>query len=169
MLATIGHFGEDAYLDYWADLRDNGVLVSDGWEDAYWGQFSGASEGDRPLVVSYATSPPVEVYYGELDESPTGSIVAPDTCFRQIEFVGILKGTPAPKASQELVDFLLGTAFQEDLPLQMFMFPADPDAALPDIFVEHASVPDQPIVLDPAAIESNRETWIEDWTDVVLR
>jgi thiamine transport system substrate-binding protein len=169
MLATIGHFGEDAYLDYWAELRANGVLVSDGWEDAYWGQFSGASEGDRPLVVSYATSPPVEVYYGELDESPTGSIVAPDTCFRQIEFVGILKGTPAPKASEKLVDFLLGTAFQEDLPLQMFMFPADPDAALPDIFIEHAAVPDQPIVLDPAAIESNRETWIEDWTDVVLR
>ena len=97
MLATIGHFGEDAYLDYWADLRDNGVLVSDGWEDAYWGQFSGASEGDRPLVVSYATSPPVEVYYGELDESPTGSIVAPDTCFRQIEFVGILKGDAGPQ------------------------------------------------------------------------
>ena len=65
MLATIERFGETGdytWLDYWRDLRDNDVLVVSGWEEAYYSQFSGgAGEGDRPLVVSYATSPAAEV------------------------------------------------------------------------------------------------------------
>lgn len=169
LLATIGHFGEESYLDYWADLRANDMLVTDGWEDAYWGQFSAASEGSRPLVVSYASSPPAEVFYGELDAAPTAAIVEPETCFRQIEFVGILQGTTKRKAAEKLVDFLLGRAFQEDLPLQMFMFPAAPQAALPEVFVRYATVAERPVSVSPDAIEAGRETWIEAWTDTVLR
>jgi thiamine transport system substrate-binding protein len=171
LLATIGHFGEDNYLDYWADLRANGVLVTDGWEDAYWGQFSAASEGDRPLVVSYASSPPAEVYYAEepLEEAPTAAILADDTCFRQIEFVGILAGTQHRKAAEKLVDFMLSKRFQEDIPLQMFVFPVSQDAELPDVFVQHAAVPDKPATVDPAEIEDKREAWIEAWTETVLR
>ncbi len=171
LLATIGHFGPENYLGYWADLRANGVLVTDGWEDAYWGQFTAASLGDRPIVVSYASSPPAEVYYAEeeLSEPPTASVLADGSCFRQVEFVGILKGTKQRAAAERLVDFMLSTRFQEDIPLQMFVFPVNPAARLPDLFVRFADVPERPAAFDPAEIEANRELWIQAWTEAVLR
>ena len=98
LLTTVAAFGEQGnytYLDFWRDLRKNEVLVADGWEDAYNGQFSGGSgKGDRPLVVSYATSPAAEVFFADPQpaESPTGNLAPADGSFRQIEFVGILKG-----------------------------------------------------------------------------
>jgi thiamine transport system substrate-binding protein len=171
LLATVGHFGEEDYLDYWQALRDNDVLVVDGWEEAYWGQFSAASDGDRPIVTSYASSPPVEVYFAEepLEEAPTGVVLADGACFRQIEFIGILKGTEERALAEKLIDFMLSKRFQEDIPLQMFVFPANETAALPDVFVQYAKIPGSPAYVSPEAIESNREAWIEAWTEVVLR
>jgi thiamine transport system substrate-binding protein len=178
LLATVGHFGETGdytYLDYWADLRDNDVLVVEGWEDAYWGQFTYGSggEGDRPIVVSYASSPPVEVYFAEepFEEAPTAAVVGDSSCFRQIEFVGILipKDAQNRDLAEAWVDFMLGTTFQEDIPLHMFMFPANQNATLPDVFANFAVIPDHPAEVDYAAIEANREAWIEAWTEVVLR
>ncbi|HEC33801.1 MAG TPA: thiamine ABC transporter substrate-binding protein [Chloroflexi bacterium] len=174
MLATIGHFGLEGnytWLDFWADLRESDVLVTDGWEDAYWGHFTYASDGDRPVVVSYASSPPVEVYFSDEDfeEAPTGVVVAEGSCFRQIEFVGILRNTPDRDLAEAWVDFMLGTTFQEDIPLHMFVFPANEDAALPEVFARLALIPEHPARVDPADIEANRETWVEQWTETVLR
>lgn len=171
LLATIGHFGEDKYLDYWRALRGNDVLVVDGWEEAYWGQFSAASDGNRPIVVSYASSPPAEVYFAEqpLEESPTAAVTADESCFRQVEFVGILKGTAHRALAEKLIDYMLSKRFQEDIPLNMFMFPANVNAILPEVFVKFAEIPERPAVVPPEAIEANRERWIEEWTEVMLR
>ena len=174
LLATIGEFGiggEYDYLDYWTDLRANDVLITNGWEDAYYGNFTVASDGDRPLVVSYASSPPAEFIFADppVDESPSASIIAPGMCFRQVEFVGILKGTPNQDLAEALVDFMLGQTFQEDIPLNMFVFPANQKAILPDAFVTWAQVPETPARIDPDDIEANREAWIEAWTETVLR
>ncbi len=174
LLATIGRFGEAGdsnYLDYWADLRANDVLVTDGWSDAYYGNFTYASEGDRPIVVSYASSPPVEVHFAEepFEEAPTGVVTADGSCFRQIEFVGILKGTDNRALAEQWIDFMLGETFQEDIPLKMFVFPANVNADLPEVFAEFAQVPENPATVDPEAIEANREAWIQAWTETVLR
>lgn len=171
LLATIGHFGEDGYLDFWQGMVDNDVLITSSWSDAYWGRFSAASDGDRPIVVSYASSPPAEVYFAEeeLDEAPTAAVIGDGACFRQIEFVGILHGTPHEAAAQQLVDFILSPTFQEDIPLNMFVFPANNQAQLPDVFARFSQIPDNPATVDPEAIVANREQWIEAWTDVVLR
>ncbi len=62
LLATINEFEVDNYLDYWKALKKNDVLVVNDWETAYYSQFSGSSgKGPRPMVVSYGTSPAVEV------------------------------------------------------------------------------------------------------------
>ena len=176
LLATVGHFGETGdytYLDYWAELRDNDVLVTSDWETAYWGHFTYGSggEGDRPIVVSYASSPPVEVHFAEepFEEAPTGVVVGVGSCFRQVEFVAILKGAQNQELAQAWVDFMLGTSFQEDIPLHMFMFPANENAALPEVFARFAIIPEHPAEVGYAAIETNRETWVEAWTEVVLR
>jgi thiamine transport system substrate-binding protein len=174
LLATVGRFGETGgytYLDYWADLRANDVLVTDGWEDAYWGQFTYASDGDRPIVVSYASSPPVQIYFAEesFEEAPTAVVLADGSCFRQIEFAGILKGTPHRDLAEQWIDFMLGQVFQEDIPLKMFVFPASSQAALPEVFARFAEIPENPAMVDPEAIEANREAWIEAWVRTVLR
>jgi thiamine transport system substrate-binding protein len=171
LLATVEAFGEDGWTDFWSELRANGVEVTDGWEDAYYGSFSGGSgsEGQRPLVVSYASSPPAEVVFADppLDEAPTGVIDA--SCYRQIEAAGILQGTDHEEEAALLIDFLLSTTFQEDVPLSMFVFPVNPAAELPSVFVEHAATPAEVFELDPTVIDANREDWISTWTDVVLR
>jgi thiamine transport system substrate-binding protein len=173
MLATIARFGEIGdytWLDYWADLRANDVLVVSGWEDAYNGQFSGgAGEGERPLVVSYATSPAAEVVFADPQpaEAPTG--VLADGCFRQIEFAGVLAGSANQALARQLLDFMLTPEFQADIPLNMFVFPARPGVEIPDVFAQHAVQIDQPLTLDPAHVAANRERWQQEWTDVVLR
>jgi thiamine transport system substrate-binding protein len=176
MLATIGHFGETGdytWLDYWAGLRENDVLVASDWENAYWGSFTYGSggEGDRPIVVSYASSPPAVVFYAEepLEEAPTAAVTSDGSCFRQIEFVGILKGTNNRDLAEAWVDFMLDTTFQADIPLNMFMFPANDHADLPAVFVAHASVPSRPAKVDHTKIETNREAWVEAWVQTVLR
>lgn len=171
LLATIGRFGEDGYVDFWKKMRENSVVIANGWEDAYYGHFTAASKGDRPIVVSYASSPPAVVHYAEkpLSEAPTAALVADNTAFRQIEFVGILQGTKELELARKLVDFMLSKSFQEDIPLQMFVFPANKTAKLPEVFVKHAVVADRPVTLSPSAIEANRDSWIEAWTNVVLR
>ncbi len=92
----------------------------------------------------------------------------PDTCFRQVEFVGILKGTRHLALAQKFVDFMLGPRFQEDIPLQMFVYPVNVDAALPKEFTQYAQTAPQPAALDPAVIAANRDKWIADWTAAVL-
>jgi thiamine transport system substrate-binding protein len=172
LLGTVAHFGDPGYLDFWEALRDNGLVVVNDWETAYYANFSASSgQGPQPMVVSYGSSPPAEVIFAEtpLDDAPTASIIGPDTCFRQIEFVGILRGTQNRALAETFVDFMLSKDFQEDLPMQMFVFPVNPDAALPDEFVKYAQVPDQPAQLNPADIAANRERWIAEWTETVLR
>ncbi len=171
LLATIGRFGEDGYLDFWKKLKNNDVVIAGGWEDAYFGHFTAASKGDRPIVVSYASSPPATVYYSEtpLKEAPTAAVVTKNSAFRQIEFVGILKGTKQLELSLKFVDFMLSIPFQEDIPLQMFVFPANSKAKLPEVFTKHAEIAKEPAQVSPAAIEANREQWLEAWTNAVLR
>jgi thiamine transport system substrate-binding protein len=171
LLATINHFGNDGYLGYWKNLRSNGVVVVDGWETAYYTNFSGSSgHGPQPMVVSYASSPAAEVVFASppLKDAPTASIISPGTCFRQIEFVGILKGTRHLSLSQKFIDFMLGQQFQEDMPLQMYVYPVNPAAGLPDVYVKYAQVADQPALLTPAVIAASRDQWVQAWTQVVL-
>ncbi|MFO7591020.1 MAG: thiamine ABC transporter substrate-binding protein [Acidimicrobiia bacterium] len=174
LLSTIARNG-DGWPEYWQRLRDNDVEVVNGWEAAYNGSFSaGGGGGDRPLVVSYASSPAAAVFYSEPDPSgavpeqaPVGTIL--DGCFRQVEYVGVLRDTEHPGAARRFVDFMLSRRVQEDIPLQMFVFPARADARLPDVFRDFAEIPPAPEAVAPRRIERNRERWIDEWTDVVLR
>ena len=171
MLATIAHYG-DSFTDYWKTLKANGLVVVDGWETAYYTNFSGSSgHGPQPMVVSYNTSPAAEVIFAEkkLQDSPTASILGPDTCFRQIEFVGILKGTKQRALAEKFVDFMLSKQFQEDMPTQMFVYPVNPNTTLPEAFNKYSQAPKQTATLAPDVIAQKRDAWIQAWTDVVMK
>jgi thiamine transport system substrate-binding protein len=171
LMATIAQFGQEGYLDYWARLAQNDLAVVSDWETAYYSNFSASSgQGPQPMVVSYGSSPAAEVIFAEtdLEEAPTASIIGPNTCYRQIEFVGILKGTAHRDLAEAFIDFMLDVPFQEDIPLQMFVFPVNREAELPNVFEENVQIPDQPATLSPQLINENREQWIESWTEIVL-
>ena len=173
LLTTVAHFGDDGYLDFWRALRENGVLVTSGWSEAYFEHFTVGSGGGghRLLVVSYSTSPPADVVYATDGRTEPASVnVLPENgTFRQVEFVGVLRGAQQPELAEALVDFMLGQAFQEDIPLQMFVYPANVNAELPEVFVKFGQTPESPVALAPEDIEASRERWINAWTDVMLR
>ncbi len=169
LLGTIAHFGADNWQGYWKSLKANGVHVSPDWTTAYTIDFSGSSgKGKYPLVVSYGSSPPAEVLYAEkpIDTPPTAVIES--TCFRQTEYVGALKGTRNPNNAKLLISYLLDVPFQESMPLSLFVFPVNKNATLPDLFTKFAVTPKNPLTLDPADIEKNRDTWLNSWRDIIL-
>jgi thiamine transport system substrate-binding protein len=170
LVATVEHFGPEQYLDYWRQLKARGLKVVDGWDQAYNNEFTvgSAGTGTRTVVLSYATSPPADVVFADPPKNDTAVGVVQDSCFRQIEFAGVLKGTSHADAAHKFIDFMLSKQFQEDMPLQMYVYPVRTDAALPDVFIKFAVKPPNPIEVDPATIGQNRERWIDDWTSAVL-
>ncbi|MFF3456630.1 thiamine ABC transporter substrate binding subunit [Streptomyces sp. NPDC002730] len=174
LLGSVGKYGEDGWQDYWKKLKENGVKVVDGWEQAYNEEFSGSAGGkkakaDRPLVVSYASSPPAEVLFSKPQptEAPTG--VATGTCFRQTEFAGLLKGAKNEAGGKALLDFLVSKKFQEDMPLNMFVNPVIKDAKLPEVFTKFGAVAVKPQTVAPDKIAKNREQWVQSWSSLVLK
>ncbi|KQX14370.1 ABC transporter substrate-binding protein [Streptomyces sp. Root431] len=169
-----GEASGGGWQGYWTKLKANGVKTVDSWELAYNQEFSGSAggkqaKGDRPLVVSYASSPPVEVLYGEPQPkvAPTG--VSTGTCFRQIEFAGLLNGAKNPEGGKALIDFLISKKFQDDMPLQMFVNPVAEDATLPELFTKHGVVVDKPETMAPEKIAEKRDPWIQQWSSLVLK
>jgi len=169
LLATIARYG-DGWQDYWTQLRDNGVLVSGSWTDAYFGQFSGGSDGERPLVVSYATSPPAEIVYAE-DPKPTepSTSVMTDGCYRQVEYAGVLAGTENADQAQQVVDWLLSESVQEDVPLSMFVFPAREGTPLPQVFTDFAATIAEPLQMPSQDVAAQLSEWLAEWGSVMGR
>ncbi|WP_278235586.1 thiamine ABC transporter substrate-binding protein [Isoptericola sp. AK164] len=166
LLATVDAFGEDGWEQYWADLADNGLKVTDGWSDAYYVDFSGAGEGgERPIVLSYATSPAFTVTE---DGSETTTAALLDTCFRQVEYAGVLAGTDNPDGARALVDFLASAEVQADVPPNMYMYPADDTVELPAEWEQFAPLAEDPFDVAPAEIDAHRDEWIEQWTATVI-
>jgi len=166
LLATVDAFGTDGWLNYWAALRDNGVKVSDSWSDAYFVDFSGSQgKGPRPIVLSYASSPPFEAD-PEADEAPTRALL--DTCFRQVEYAGVISGAENPEGAKVLIDFMLSTRFQETIPDQMYMYPVSERAELPTAWARFGPLADKPFEVSADEIDANREEWIKQWTDTVV-
>jgi thiamine transport system substrate-binding protein len=170
MLATIAEFGQDGWDEYWKSLKQNGTLIVSDWTTAYYTEFSGSSgKGDRPIVVSYGSSPPAEMIFANPRPATAPTAVAALTCFRQVEFAGILRGTKHEREAQLLIDYLTEIKFQEDLPLTLFVYPANNKAKLPDDFVKYSLRPESPLQLDPDLISNNLLFWLDEFTNIVLR
>ncbi len=171
LLATVAAYGPPHFIGYWRDLRENGVLVVDDWDTAYYTEFTaGGGGGDRPIVVSYASSPPATIVFAE-DPKPTEPTTASvdATCFRQVEFAGILDGTDHENEARALVDFLVSERFQSELPLTNFVYPVRLGVDLPPVFEQFATQVTSPLTVTPDDIDANRSTWIDEWTSAVLR
>lgn len=167
LLASIAEFG-DGWQDWWRKLIANEALIVDGWTRAYTVEFSGSSgAGGYPIVVSYGTSPPAEVLFADPPVNEPRTAVVEDGCFRQVEFVGVLRGTNNEDGAKALIDFLISAKFQTDIPLNMFVYPVNRDVVLPTLFTDFAVKPDRPLAISPSEIDANRETWLGQWLAIV--
>ncbi|MEI5675942.1 MULTISPECIES: thiamine ABC transporter substrate-binding protein [unclassified Nocardioides] len=165
LLATIAAKG-DAWPDYWADLMANGAKLTDGWSDAYQVDFTqGGGEGDRPIVVSYDSSPAFTVD----GEGGTTTSALLDTCFQQVEYAGVLAGAENPDGAEQVVDWLLSDEVQAALPDSMYVFPVSAAAELPADWATFAKRPTAPLEVEPAEIDANRDEWLREWSDVTSR
>jgi thiamine transport system substrate-binding protein len=172
LLATIAEYGPTGYIDYWKSLKANGLVVVNGWEAAYYTNFSGSTgKGAQPMVVSYGSSPASEVVNADTkpEDAPTASLVGKNMCFRQVEFVGLLKNGQNSDLAKKFIDFMLSDPFQADMPLQMYVYPANSKSALPESFSKYNQVPEQPASLSPDDISANRDAWLQAWSDAILK
>ncbi len=164
LLATIGTYGADGWKDYWTRLMANGARVVSGWSDAYEVDFTaGGGGGDRPIVLSYNSSPPFTIPKGA--QKPTTHALL-DTCFRQVEYAGVLDHAANPTGARALVDFLTSRTFQSILPDNMYVFPVDDAAPLPPLWKRWAVPATDPVEVDPADVDAHRDEWIRQWSDV---
>jgi thiamine transport system substrate-binding protein len=174
LLGTAAKYGDGGWADYWKKLKTNGVKVVDGWEQAYNEEFSGSAGGkkakaDRPLVVSYASSPPAEVIYADPKPATAPTGVATGTCFRQVEYAGLLSNAKNTKGGKAFLDFLLTKEFQDDMPLNMFVYPVREGAQVPEEFVKFGPQAEDPQTMAPDRIADHRDQWVKSWTSLVLK
>lgn len=152
---------DGGFEEYWKSMLENGTKVAAGWSDAYYSDFSGADgKGDYPLVVSYSSSPAET-------GGKTGSIDG--TCTRQVEYAGVIEGAKNSAGGQAFVDFMLSDSVQEALPESMYMYPINPDIALPENWATYAQLSEQPIAVDLKEVSLNRTAWIKKWTEIYER
>lgn len=162
LLATIAEYG-DRWEKYWGDLLANDAKIVRGWEDAYNVDFT-YSGGNRPIVVSYDSSPAFTV---KGEETTTAALT--ETCFAQVEYAGVLEGADNPEGAKAVIDWMLSPEVQEALPPNMYVYPVAEDAELPESWAEFAPPADSTLELAPAEIAENREQWQQKWNDITTR
>ena len=166
LLATIAAKG-DGWQDYWKRLVANGVKVTSGWSDAYEVDFTaGGGKGSRPIVTSYSSSPPFTIPDG--GTKPTTHALL-DTCFRQVEYAGVLKGSKNPAGMRKFIDFMQGRSFQTALPDEMYVYPVDSTVALPAAWKQYAATAPKPLDVSADEISAKRSTWLREWRDLTTR
>ena len=162
LATTVASFGEQSFEQYWRELRDNGVMVASGWEEAYFTYFSGSSgNGEYPIVLSYSSSPAAEIR--EDGKSQTAALL--DECFRQTEFVGTLAGAENPEGAKALVEFLLSESFQSTMPGLMYVYPVNEKAVIPSEWSEFGPAATSTIGED-LSISTHREKWQTKWSAI---
>jgi thiamine transport system substrate-binding protein len=166
LLGTIGKYG-DGWVTWWQRLVAGGATITDGWTQAYETDFTqGGGHGKDPIVVSYDSSPAFTVPKGA---SASTSKALLDTCFRQVEYAGVLAGAKNPQGAKAFVEFLLGPDVQKALPDSMYVFPVRRGTPLPSAWSRYAVQPTHPYAVSPAAISAHRDEWLRDWSGIVSR
>jgi thiamine transport system substrate-binding protein len=162
LASTVAAFGEENFEQYWRELRDNGVRVAAGWEEAYFTEFSGSSgNGNYPIVLSYCSSPAAEIR----EDGRSQTVALLDEGFRQTEFIGVLAGAKNPDGAEALIEFLLGESFQNTMPELMYVYPVNPDAVIPAEWSEFGPAARSTLGED-LSIATDREKWQTKWSEI---
>ena len=171
MMALLGRgvvLGDQA-ADWWKRLIDGGALIVGSWSDAYFTNFTaGGQQGTRPIVLSYASSPPAEVVSSADESAAPSSEVLEDSCVHQVEYAAVLSGSPVLDQARELIRVMVSGPFQEAQPLSNFVYPARADTQLPPLFARFAPRPIAIAVPDDL-VRDRAEQWLEQYRSATGR
>ena len=148
---TVALFG-DGYPAFWRSLKDNILTMAPGWSAGY-GLFT---NGEAPLVISYATSPAANITYDGIDYYK--ALVFDEGHPLQVEGAGLLKGAPNKKGAQLFLDFLISEEAQNALPLTQWMYPVNKAVVLPESYAQGAVTPAKTVVADAKAVQEAAQT-----------
>lgn len=161
LMWVIAEYGDPGYIDYLERLAPNLLTTTSGWSAAY-GHYEA---GEAPMMISYSTDTAYGVMYGGSDRS---QVLTPQgQAYRQIEAMGIVRGTDVPELAHKFLDYMLSVEVQQLIPTSNWMFPVNADTPLPEEWVEHAVVPENPVRLDHELIEQNDARWLREWARII--
>lgn len=169
LMANIGFLGEEGTFEWWHKMRLNGVKVSRSWNDSYYTDFT-LNGGSRPMVVSYASSPAAEIYYGKgkYRKPPTGNLLFDGGVFLQVEGAAVINRTPQPQLAAKLVQFLQSQRVQAAIPTSMWVYPAVKGVPVPEVMQQSliSYRTKQPSMMD---MLTKQQHWVSRWIKTVLR
>ncbi len=138
-------YGDD-WPDYWERLMANGAKLVDGWEDAYYGRLHpgrrATAPADRAVLRLLAG-----VHRRRRRASTTSALL--DTCFRQVEYAGVLGRRGEPRGCRALVEFLLGRPVQAALPEACTSSRSSTASSCPPDWAKYAEQPESPYTRRP--------------------
>ncbi|WP_026459630.1 thiamine ABC transporter substrate-binding protein [Schaalia suimastitidis] len=166
MLATIAHFGQDGWVEYWQTLKDNGVKVTQGWSEAFAVDYSaGEGSGPYPMMVSYGSSPA----YSVNDEgTDTSTASMSQTCYRQVEYAGVLAGAKDANGAAQFIEYMLTPEVQAAISEVTYMFPTVEGAQAPENLVTFGPLSPTPVMIPADDVAANAEVWLRTWQSTVI-
>ncbi|WP_122091235.1 thiamine ABC transporter substrate-binding protein [Halalkalicoccus subterraneus] len=158
LLWTIDHFGEDGYLEYWEELRNNDIRILDSWEDVYT-QFE---EEEVPVIVSYSNDRIYAERSGNDMEKHRVSLLHDEGYADVAGIARFAEGTNYELATT-FVDFVLSPEVQAVIAERNVTSPVNVETELPEIYREYAKDPDEPVLFGYDVLSENLSTWVDDW------
>lgn len=160
LLWTIAHYGEE-WPNYWRKLLPNLLTITKGWSEAY----DMFLAGEAPIVLSYST----DTAYSYIEHgSLRYQVITPGgEAYRQIEGMGIVRGTPKVELAHAFLNLVLSVEIQELMPTTQWMFPVNSRAKLPAGY-EYAVIPEKPVSLDPQLVGEKLEEWLTQWQGLLI-
>ena len=158
LLHTIKAKGEDGYLDYWQQLKENDVRVLGTWSDAY----TAYSNGEAPMVVSYSTD---QVYANAdgADLSEHQIRFLNDQGYANPEGMARFAASEQVELANQFMDFVLRPEVQAEIAVRNVQFPATTTAELPEEFAKYAREPGEPVTFTYEELKGNLSEWTDAW------
>lgn len=160
LLWTIAHYGEE-WPNYWRKLLPNLLTITKGWSEAY----DIFLAGEAPIVLSYSTD--TAYSYIEHGSLRYQVITLDGEAYRQVEGMGIVRGTPKVELAHAFLNLVLSVEIQELMPTTQWMFPVNARAKLPAGY-EYAVIPEKPVSLDPQLVGEKLEEWLTQWQGLLI-
>ncbi|MHA1198677.1 MAG: thiamine ABC transporter substrate-binding protein [Candidatus Heimdallarchaeaceae archaeon] len=168
------------WRDWWSEAKSD-LRIASSWGDAFSIYYT--PEEDRPMMVSYGTSPAYDVCHpdygvGEGNPPPSAAVVSHENptalqiimknAWLQIEGIGLVNNAPHTVEAKKFIDWFLDQELQDNIPLNNWMYPANLHANIPTCFADNSISPDSMTqllndILTPDMIEDNLNDWLKDW------
>jgi thiamine transport system substrate-binding protein len=136
LMANIQYWGEEKTMTWWNKMRENGLKLTKSWSDMYYHDFS-AHGGQRPIVLSYQSSPAAELFYSKNPKKNmprTESLNIPGGTWVDIEGAGILARSKKQNLARIWLSWLNSETVQQDIQTRMWMIPLHTNTPLHEVY-----------------------------------